>query len=263
MRQTGRQTDIQTDRQLVRTVCTSSAVDLDRNRGRFFVRRIDRSNTRLTRLIPSVGLSLNYVSHVSPGPYLPVYRYARVHPSRRERGHVCKNASSICLLPSRTVLYEAPYRNNNRSRSARNVILREPQIQSAADRTLEHGHGRSNTHRGCPRGSLDKTRHASLPGTTSLAYWMTHHPALKWVSNAKRNHPTPPGEESHVFDGLTDAAHETMVKLSLLPNGEGSFAKTAPVAVLTDKVIDCKFSWCAYDALHPPSGRRAGLDDLD
>ncbi len=94
-----------------------------------------------------------------------------------------------------------------------------------------------------------------------MAYWMTHHPALKWVSNARRNHATPPGEESHVFDAPTDAAHETMVKLSLLPNGEGRFAETAPVAVFTDKVIDCKFFFVRLRR-PPPPYLRAGFDDL-
>jgi len=85
---------------------------------------------------------------------------------------------------------------------------------------------------------------------------MTHHPALRWVSNAKRNHPTPPGEESHVFDAPTDAAHEAMIELSLLPNGQGRFAESAPVAVFADKVIDCEFSLYVLDqerelALYP------------
>ena len=78
---------------------------------------------------------------------------------------------------------------------------------------------------------------------------MTHHPALKWVSNAN-SYRRAPGVESHVFDGLTDDNFDAMIERSLPPYGEDKFAKTAPEASETDKVIDCELcieELCTFD----------------
>ena len=79
---------------------------------------------------------------------------------------------------------------------------------------------------------------------------MTHHPALKWVSNAN-SYQRYPAVESHVFDGgLTDDKYDAMIERSLPPYGEDRFAKTAPEASETDKVIDCELyteELCTFD----------------
>lgn len=75
-------------------------------------------------------------------------------------------------------------------------------------------------------------------GTTSLAFWMTHHPALRWVSKVTMLGEA--GEEAHVLDAPSAAIFDEMIERSLLPHGKGKFAATAPEAVEADRVIDCE-----------------------
>ncbi|CAM9239969.1 unnamed protein product [Scytosiphon promiscuus] len=69
-------------------------------------------------------------------------------------------------------------------------------------------------------------------GTTSLATWMTHHPALRWVSNLAKIGEI--GEEAHVLDEMGDEGFRAM----LAEGPGGKYGQTAPAAAEEDKVID-------------------------
>eukprot|EP00752_Nemacystus_decipiens_P004330 g3955.t1 len=70
-------------------------------------------------------------------------------------------------------------------------------------------------------------------GTSSLAAWMAHHPALRWVSNLRQIGVT--GEEAHVLDEMGATGFNEM----LGEGPAGKYGMTAPVvANETDRVID-------------------------
>lgn len=63
---------------------------------------------------------------------------------------------------------------------------------------------------------------------------MTHHPALRWVSNLATIGIK--GEEAHVLDEMGGEDFRAM--LGRGPGGK--YGQTAPVAEEEDKVIDCE-----------------------
>ncbi|CAM9942045.1 unnamed protein product [Ectocarpus fasciculatus] len=69
-------------------------------------------------------------------------------------------------------------------------------------------------------------------GTTSLASWMAHHPALRWVSNLRMIGRV--AEEAHVLDEMGSEGFQQM----LGEGPSGKYGQTAPVAEESDKVID-------------------------
>lgn len=74
------------------------------------------------------------------------------------------------------------------------------------------------------------------PGTSSLAAWMAHHPALRWVSND--HHIGKRGEEAHVLDEMGAEGFNEM----LGQGTAGKYGRTAPVvASESDRVIDCEY----------------------
>ncbi|CAN0278211.1 unnamed protein product, partial [Hapterophycus canaliculatus] len=69
-------------------------------------------------------------------------------------------------------------------------------------------------------------------GTTSLAAWMTHHPALRWVSNLATIGRI--GEEAHVLDEMGNEEFHAMLR----QGPSGKYGQTAPTAEEEDKVVD-------------------------
>lgn len=63
---------------------------------------------------------------------------------------------------------------------------------------------------------------------------MTHHPALRWVSNLDKIGMI--GEEAHVLDEMGDEGFREM----LAEGPGGKYGRTAPAAKEEDKVIDCE-----------------------